>query len=401
MNPRDKGAEQGGFNRRELLRKSSAGICFLGLATLLGCTPEETGREDEKEKTGDQLGKEKKGFVNPTTSPWFSSLEEGRIRCDLCPEQCELEEGERALCRVRENRDGKAYSLAFGNPALVQEDPVERKPFFHVLPGSRALSVSTAGCNLKCKFCEVWDMALEYPEDVYAHDMPPERVIKLAQEANLSSVSYAFGEPVIFYEYMEKIAELTHEAGMLNLMHTAGYIRQEPLQKLLPKMDAVNLDLKGFDNSFYREVVGCELEPVLETLKLIREAGIHLEITTIVIPTLNDDLKKIKEMCRWINRELGPDIPLHLARFYPLYKLSDLPRTPVSDLEQAREAAMEAGLEYVYLGDVADHEGENTYCPGCEALIIDRTGFVIDEMQVENGKCNHCDRDIPGIWGES
>ncbi len=395
---KEENINRGKINRRELFKKTGSGLCFLGMAGLLGCAPESPDSEDALEKEKKQNQKGKKGLVNPTPSPWFTTLEKGQVRCELCPKECELEEGERGACRVRENREGKGYTLAYGNPALLQEDPVERKPFFHVVPGSRALSISTAGCNLECKFCEVWDMALENPEDVYAYNMPPERVMQYARDAGVRSVSYAFGEPVIFYEYMEDVAELAKEAGMLNLMHTAGYIKPGPLQKILDKMDAVNVDLKGFDPSFYREVVGGELEHVLEALQLIREKDVFLEITNILIPTLNDDMEQIKEMCRWIAQELGPRVPLHFARFYPLYRLSDLPRTPASTLDKAREAAFEAGLEYVYVAGVSEHEGENTFCPQCGEKIIKRIGFVIEELHVENNRCAYCGREIPGIW---
>ena len=387
------------LNRRKFLQGSGAGICLFYVSSLLGCAPGEEGEEKpELEKTEETVMEQKKGFVNPVRSPWFDELEQGKIRCQLCPRKCELSEGERAYCRVRENREGEGYTLAYGNPALLQEDPIERKPFFHVLPGSRALSISTAGCNLECKFCEVWDMALEYPEKVYAHDVSPERVIEFAQESKLQSVSYAFGEPAIFYEYMEEVAELAKEAGLFNLLHTAGYINPEPLKKLLEKIDAVNLDLKGFDEEFYREVVGGELKPVLDTLKMIKEAGAHMEITNILIPTLNDDMEKIKEMCNWIVEELGTGVPLHFARFYPLYKLSELPRTPVSTLEEARDTALKAGLDFVYIARVTDHEGENTFCPGCGEKIISRVGFVIEETHLEEGRCRHCGLEIPGRW---
>ncbi len=387
------------LNRRELLKKAGGGLCFWGLTALAGCFPEENedaAQEVKEDPSTNNLAK--KGLVNPVPSPWYSSLEGDKIRCELCPHLCELADDERALCRVRENRGGEVYSLAHSNPALVQEDPVERKPFYHVVPGSRALSVSTAGCNLQCKFCEVWDMALEDPENVYAYDMPPERVLQYAQEAGLRSISYAFGEPVIFYEYMGEIAEKAREEGFLNLLHTAGYIQPEPLKEILPSVDAVNLDLKGFEEEFYQEVVGGKLQPVLEALTVIKEAGVHLEITNIVIPTLNDESEKIKEMCTWIANELGKEVPLHFARFYPLYQLSDLPRTPVSELEQARKAAFQAGLEYVYVAGVSEHEGENTFCPQCEEKIIKRTGYVVDEVLVEEGKCQHCSQEIPGIW---
>ncbi len=383
----------GRLSRRELLRSTGVGICFFYLNNLLGCVPVGDGQNEQRAPVGPR-----KGLIHPVRSPWFTELDQGQIRCELCPKRCILAEGERASCRVRENREGQGYTLAYGNPALLQEDPIERKPFFHVLPGSRALSVSTAGCNLECKFCEVWDMALEYPENVYAHDVPPERVIKHARDSNVRSVSFAFGEPVIFYEYMAEVAHLSREAGLLNLMHTAGYIRTEPLQEIIEKIDAVNVDLKSFDEDFYREVVGGELGPVLNTLRLLRDKGVHIEITNILIPTLNDNMKKIGDMCKWIATELGADVPLHFARFYPLYKLSDLPRTPVSTLDEARHVAQEAGLKFVYIARVTDHEAENTFCPGCGKMVVERVGFVIEGIFMENGRCNNCGTEIPGKW---
>ena len=388
------------LNRRQLFRAGAAGACMLCLYTATGCSPEEEAVDDESpltEESGIHTGK--KGLIKTRRSPWYTELSNNRVRCELCPRQCELEEGERAPCRVRENRDGSCYTLVYGNPALVQEDPIERKPFFHVKPGSRALSISTAGCNLACKFCEVWDMALVKPEEVYAYEFPPAKILNQAQAGAVSALSFAFGEPVIYYEYMDTIAEKAKNAGMLNLMHTAAYIQEEPLRKIIEKMDAINVDLKGFTEEFYRDYVGGDLNKVLENLKLIRESNIHLEITNIVIPTLNDDTAKIKEMCEWIRDELGEDVPLHFARFYPLYQLSALPRTPVSTMENARNTALEAGLKYVYLSRVTGHEGENTFCPNCGEKLIDRKGFVVEEQNIEdNGQCAFCGFQLPGHW---
>lgn len=388
----------GRLSRRQFLKGGGAGVCLFLLSSILGCARGDEAVEPPGDEAGPTLIGQRKGFMNPVRSPWFTELEGDRLRCELCPRKCELAEGERAPCRVRENREGKGYTLAYGNPALLQEDPIERKPFFHVLPGTRALSISTVGCNLECKFCEVWDMALEHPENVYAHDVPPERVIEFARDSNLRSVSYAFGEPVIFYEYMAEVAALAREAGMLNLMHTAAYIQPEPLEEILEMMDAVNVDLKGFDEEFYRQVAGGELTPVLDALKMMRDSGVHIEITNLLIPTLNDDIRKVEQMCEWIADELGTGIPLHFARFYPLYRLSELPRTPVSTLEKARETALRVGFEYVYLAKVVDHEGENTYCPGCGEMIIDRLGFVINDIYMEEGRCSYCGLEIPGRW---
>lgn len=383
------------LERRKLLKAAAAGACGLSLAAIL------ESRQLLKASGLNSSPGAKKGFLRPVRSRWFEQLKDNQVKCRLCPKKCKLAEGQRAPCRVRENRHGYGYTLTYGNPALVQEDPIERKPFFHVLPGTRALSVSTAGCNLECKFCEVWDMALANPEEVFNYDLAPKKVVEHALVSKVASLSYAFGEPVVFYEYMEKIAGCAKKEGLLNLMHSAGFISPEPLKELSKRIDAANIDLKSFDPAFYRDVVGGRLEPVLETLKLLRGRGVHIEITNILIPTLNDDLKIIENMCKWIIKELGPDTPLHFARFYPLYKLSSLPRTPVSTLDRARQTAMDLGLKYVYVARVTGHQGENTFCPGCGKKIIDRIGFMIDRIEVKKGKCNFCGTSISGIWKKS
>ena len=386
------------LNRRDFIKAGAAGICSFCLAGIYGCAPGEERTKAPAEPADPGEAVSQKGLIKTIRSPWYSELEGNKIRCELCPKECQLAEGERAPCRVRENRDGSCYSLVYGNPVLVQEDPVERKPFFHVLPGSRALSISTAGCNLACQFCEVWDMALVSPEEVHAYDMPPETVLKHAGAGDVRSISYAFGEPVIYYEYTSSVADLARQEGYLNLMHTAAYINREPLKELLARMDAVNVDLKGFNEEFYREYVGGELETVLDNLKIIRDSGVHLEITTIVIPTLNDKMDQIRSMCEWITAELGPDVPLHFARFYPLHKLSALPRTPASTLDEARNTALDVGLNYVYVARVTGHEGEDTFCPGCGERVIERKGFVIEELKLKDGACRSCGTGLPGLW---
>ncbi len=392
-------ASGGILSRRQLFRRGGAWFCLLCLAGIYGCVPEDDVTENEKpapSAPGAQTAQ--KGLIKTQRSPWYTELSGEKVRCDLCPHQCELANGERAPCRVRENRDGALYSLVYGNPALVQEDPVERKPFFHVLQGTRALSVSTAGCNLYCKFCEVWDMALVKPEELHAYEMPPEKVLQHAKTGGVEAISYAFGEPVIYYEYVTSVAKQAKDAGLLNLMHTAAYINPDPLKEILPLMDAVNVDLKGFEEDFYREYVGGELKTILSNLKIIREMGVHLEITNIVIPSLNDDPEKIGRMCEWIRDELGTEVPLHFVRFYPLYRLSALPRTPVSTMDEVRNTALESGLKYVYVSRVTGHDGENTFCPECEEKIIERKGFVIENLQMDEGKCGFCGAEVPGHW---
>lgn len=241
-------------------------------------------------------------------------------------------------------------------------------------------------------------MALVKPEEVHAYHLPPQEVITHAQSAGVTAIGYAFGEPVAFYEYMLDTARLAHQNGLLNLVHSAGYIEPEPLRALSPFIDAANIDLKGFDPVFYRELVDGELEPVLRTLNILKEEGVHVEITHLVIPTLNDDMGKLKQMCDWIIDNLGPDVPLHFSRFYPLYKLSALPRTPVSTLDQARQIALDAGLAYVYVAKVVGHEGENTFCPNCGEELIRRLGFVVDVVEMVDGSCRFCGTPIPGKW---
>lgn len=380
------------LSRREFLKTGVASACAIYLSGVAGCAPGSNAPQEQATR-GAQTG-----LVKPVPSPWFKQTENNTVMCQLCPRECSLAVGERSPCRVRENRGGVGYTLTYGNPALLQEDPVERKPFYHVLPGSRVLSISTAGCNLSCHFCEAWDIALVKPEEVHNYDMPPGKVVAHALASGVRAVSYAFGEPAAFYEYMASTAALAKEAGLLNLAHTAAYLRPEPLRQLCRTLDAVNVDLKSFDPDFYRNVAGGELAPVLENLQLLRDEGVHLEITNIVIPTLNDDLGLIGEMCRWIADKLGTEVPLHFSRFYPLFRLSTLPQTPVSTLEQAREAGRQAGLKYVYIAKVLGHEGENTFCPGCGQKVIKRTGFVIAEMNLENGACKYCGTAVSGLW---
>jgi pyruvate formate lyase activating enzyme len=340
----------------------------------------------------------RKGLVKTKLSPYFSLLAGGEIQCELCPKRCHVPKGQRGFCRVRENRDGKYYSLVYGNPCAIHLDPIEKKPFFHVLPTSTSFSLATAGCNFQCKFCQNWEISQVSPEDLYNEDVPPELIVKKAKEMGARSVAYTYVEPTVFYEYMFDIGLLVKKAGLLNVCHSNGFMNPDPLRNLCKVMDAANVDLKGFTDDFYREICSGELQPVLETLKIYRQSKVHLEITNLMIPTKNDDPSVLKEMCLWIKRELGPETPIHFSRFYPLYKLKSLPPTPVSTLEEARSVALSAGLEYVYIGNVPGHEGENTFCPKCKKMVIKRAGFMIGEVNLKEGKCKYCGKPIPGIW---
>ena len=339
-----------------------------------------------------------KGLIKTKLSPYFTSLDGGEIQCELCPKRCRLPQGKRGFCRVRENRDGKCYSLVYGNPCAIHLDPIERKPFFHVLPGTTSLSLATAGCNFDCKFCQTWEISQAFPEDVYSYDVPPEAVVKKAGEMGARSVAYTFVEPVIFYEYMLAIGSLAKKAGLVSVIHSNGFINPGPLRNLCKVLDAANIDLKGFTEAFYRELCSGELGPVLETLKILKWENIHVEITNLVIPLKNDEMSMVRQMCLWVKREMGADTPVHFSRFYPLYKLKNLPPTPVSTLEKARAVALSSGLEYVYIGNVPGHEGENTFCPECGKMLIQRTGYMVGEIHLDRGTCEYCGKPIPGIW---
>jgi len=372
--------------RREFLKFCGTSLCVLCAAHLFGF-PYTV-----------QAHMAKKGLIKTKLSPYFTSLDGGEIQCTLCPRRCRVAMGKRGFCGVRENREGKYYSLVYGNPCVIHLDPIEKESFFHVLPGTASLTLSTAGCNFQCKFCENWEISQATPEDLYSYDIPPTIVVKKAKEMGAHSIAYTYAEPTIFYEYMVDVASFAKKAGLLNVIHSNGFINPAPLRNLCTVLDAAQIDLKGFTEDFYHELSSGELAPVLDTLKTLKQKKIHLEITNLIIPTKNDDMSTLREMCLWVKRELGADTPLHFSRFYPLHKLKKLPSTPISTLEKARALAFSSGLEYVYVGKVPGHEGWNTFCPTCKKMIIQRTGYMIGEIHVKEGKCKYCGRPIPGIW---
>ena len=306
--------------------------------------------------------------------------------------------GDRGECGVRENREGKYYSLVYGNPCAVHLDPIEKKPLFHILPGSQSFSIATAGCNLHCKFCQNWEISQTRPEKTYNFDLPPEKVVAAARDNRCPSIAYTYVEPIIFFEYMRDVGRLAKSAGILNVCHSAGYVNAPPMEELAGLLDAACIDLKAFDGKFYRDLSDAELEPVLNTLKTLRRRKVHVEIVNLVIPQLNDAPDQLTRMCAWIKDELGPLTPLHFSRFYPLYKMLNHYPTPVSTLERARDIARKAGLQYVYIGNLPGHEAENTYCHHCHKLIIARQGYKIGEIHLKGGNCAYCGGAIPGIW---
>jgi pyruvate formate lyase activating enzyme len=374
------------LTKRDFFKFCGTSFCLLTLGHLFGFP----------KTTHGQIVK--KGFIKTKLSSYFTPLGGGEVQCELCPQKCRVSKGKRGLCRVRENRDGNYYTLVYGNPCAVHLDPIEKKPFFHVLPSTSSFSIATAGCNFQCKFCQNWEISQASPEDLYNIDFPPESVVQKAKEAKAQSIAYTYVEPTIFYEYMLDTAQLAKKAGLLNVYHSNGFINPTPLRNLCKVLDAADIDLKGFTEGFYQELCSGELAPVLNTLKILKQEKVHVEITNLMIPTKNDDISVVKEMCLWIKKELGPETPIHFSRFYPLYRLKNLPPTPVSTLEKARTAALSAGLEYVYIGNVPGHESESTFCPKCKKLLIQRTGYMVGEIHLKGGKCGYCGKPIPGIW---
>ncbi len=320
-----------------------------------------------------------------------------RVQCELCPNGCVLELGQHSKCRARMNKDGTLYSLVYGKPCAVHVDPIEKKPFFHFLPGTTAFSIATAGCVLSCKFCQNWQISQAKPEDTDTYDLPPEKVVSNAVAYKCRSITYTYTEPTVFYEYMYDTAVIAKKQGIKNTMHSCGYINEKPLRTLSKYMDAADIDLKGFTEDFYSRICSGSLRPVLNSLVILKEEGVWLEITNLVIPTLNDDLKIIREMSRWIVKNLGADVPIHFSRFFPHYKLTNLPPTPIETLEGARKTAMDAGLKFVYIGNIL-HEGENTFCPKCKKVLIERMGYFVKQNHVSNGKCKFCNTSIAGVW---
>lgn len=331
---------------------------------------------------------------------YYKKLEDREIECALCPRLCKLGDRERGYCGVRENQDGIYYTLVYGKACSAHVDPIEKKPFFHFLPSSRALSIASAGCNVNCKFCQNWEISQVRPEQIRHFDFPPEQVVETARENACPVIAYTYSEPIVFFEYMYDTSVASHKKGLRNAVVTGGHVNPEPLGDLLKVVDAIKVDLKSFDQDFYSKYVRGELKPVLEAISLIGKSEAWLEIVYLVIPSLNDSPQMLARMCRWLLDELGPDVPLHFSRFQPQYLMKNLPPTPVSTLEKALEVAKGQGLNYVYIGNVPGHEAENTFCPKCGNKLIERRGYVIQSIQIADGECRFCRNPIPGIWGQ-
>ena len=328
---------------------------------------------------------------------FYTKLVKKYVRCDLCPNNCVLKDGEIGICGARQNIDGKLYSLVYGKPVAIHIDPIEKKPLFHFFPGSKALSIATSGCNLRCNFCQNWEISQSKPNEVPAYDLSPADVVQMALDDDCKSIAFTYTEPTIFYEYMLDIAKLAHKKNIKTVWVTCGYINEKPLRELCRYLDAANIDLKAYSEKFYHTYTTGELEPILKTIKIAREEGLYFELTNLVIPDANDSPQMIKNMCDWIVKNVGTDVPLHFSRFFPKYKLLNRPPTPLKTLEKAREIAIKSGIKFVYIGNIAS-DYEDTFCPQCGKIIIDRSGYEIRSIHIKNGKCEFCGEPIPGFF---
>ena len=329
---------------------------------------------------------------------WWHDLGDGRIQCDLCPRDCKLHEGQRGACFVRKMEGGRMILTTYGRSSGFCVDPIEKKPLNHFYPGTSVLSFGTAGCNLACKFCQNWDISKSRDMDRLMDAASPEQIARSAKDMGCKSVAYTYNDPVIFAEYAMDTAQACRALGLKNVAVTAGFMHKAPTAEFYADMDAANVDLKAFTNDFYVKYCAGQLQPILDTLVyLVKETRVWVEITTLVIPSLNDSDEEIRKLSEWIFKELGPDVPLHFSAFHPDWKMADIPPTPPGTLTRARKLALEAGLHYVYTGNVHDPEGGTTFCPKCHTPLIVRDWYEIPEYRLtDDGHCPHCGTAIAG-----
>ncbi|MCC6749244.1 MAG: AmmeMemoRadiSam system radical SAM enzyme [Deltaproteobacteria bacterium] len=334
----------------------------------------------------------------PYVGRWWERLDEERIVCNLCPRHCKVKDGQRAFCFVRQNVGGQMILTTYGRSTGFCIDPIEKKPLNHFYPGSAVLSFGTAGCNLGCRFCQNWDISKAREVEILSQYASPELIAAAAVEQGCRSVAFTYNDPVIFAEYAIDTAKACHERGIKTVAVTSGYITPEARGEFYAHMDAANVDLKAFTETFYEKLCFAELAPILDTLSYLRrETQVWFEVTTLLIPGQNDSEEEVAKLCDWFVRELGDEVPLHFTAFHPDFKMLDLPPTPPSTLFRARRQALSAGLKHVYTGNVLDREGQSTYCAGCGALLIERSGYTLGTWALtDEGRCQKCSRALPG-----
>lgn len=331
---------------------------------------------------------------------FYDKVEDNKVKCYLCAHSCVIDPLKRGICMVRENRDGTLYTLVYAKVISQSVDPIEKKPLFHFLPGSTSYSIATVGCNFQCEHCQNFDIS-QFPRyekrDIPGQETPPAQIVAGAKSRGCASISYTYTEPTIFGEYAYDTAMLAKEAGIRNVFVSNGFMSEKSAKILGQVLDADNIDLKSFSDSFYRKVCKARLKPVLDTIQRMKELGVWVEVTTLIIPGLNDSEKELKDLAGFI-KKVGADIPWHVSAFYPTYKMLDRPRTPVETLRRARQIGLAAGLRYVYTGNVPGEDGEKTFCHACGAVVIDRMGYTIRRNFLKDGKCAQCGAAIDGVW---
>ena len=320
------------------------------------------------------------------------------LKCQLCPNACLIKEGDTSMCRTRMVEKGKMYTIVFGNPCSVHVDPVEKKPLFHFLPSSTAYSFATAGCTLACLYCQNWEISQASPLDTRNTDLMPQNAVDECEKNDCRSIAYTYAEPVAFYEYTLETSKIARNKGIKNILVSNGFIQDKPIRELAKYLDAANITLKSFNDETYQKMCGGALNPVLNTLKALKETNVWLEITCLIVPGWTDDLEQIRNMCAWFIQNGFSDTPVHFNRFFPEYKLKQLPATPLSTLEKARNIALSAGMNYVYIGNIPGTNYENTTWPHCKKTVVERKGFVMVSNNIVAGKCKYCKTAIAGHW---
>jgi pyruvate formate lyase activating enzyme len=383
----------GKISKRDFMRAGIAGIGALavGLKTSGTFAKQFTAMETADSSPGNGLGKFSK------ESPYYIVTPRG-VRCMICPNGCVLGEGQESLCRTKTVSNNKLYTIAYGNPCSVHVDPIEKKPLYHFLPSTPSFSIATAGCTLACLNCQNWEISQQSPKDTRNADLMPEMVVEEAIANRCKTIAYTYSEPIAFYEYAFDTARIARARGIRSLLISNGYIHEKPLRDLSRYIDGANINLKSFSDEIYEKLNGGSLQPILNTLKILKEEGVWLEITNLVVPNWTDQMDMIGEMCKWLMNNGFEDTPLHFNRFFPLYKLTSLPYTPLSTLQNARDIALKAGINYVYIGNVPGSPAENTLCPKCKKTVIERRGFSILANNLKDGACKFCQTKIAGVW---
>lgn len=379
-------------SKREFLKYSLAGTCALCLGSMMSYPK--------------SLSAMVKKLNNDTDKPWkwskevlfYTTKADGSVLCEVCPHNCIIKEGKGGFCNNKLNYNGKLFNIGYGNPCTLNVDPIEKKPLLHFLPQTKSLSLAVAGCNFRCLNCQNWSISQVSPAETRNFELWPEQVVAYALKNKCASISYTYAEPVVFWEYMYDIAVEARAKKIANVMVSNGYINEKPLRQIAKVIDAANIDLKSFDETKHFELTKGALKHVRNTIKILREENVWVEITNLVVPQWSDDMDTIKRMCDWLVEEGLGNVPLHFSRFSPMYKLTHLPMTPVSVLEQAHKTAKDAGVRFVYVGNVPGNDNENTFCPSCKRMLINRKGYTILENHVKNNACGFCKEKIEGVW---